>query len=132
MISVSRPTVRSPSPTNAMRPEVTATLASCNSPEYTLAIVPPRTKRSAGRSPRAVSTSFACSSSFASTGLDRLVADHTVCHLFDVPFPLQVFEVSQRLGEREAELVVGEVLGEDAARDLEGCRRPPVQGCKHY
>src|SRR5215203_2007949 len=131
MISVSRPTVRSPSPTNAMRPEVTATLASCNSPEYTLAIVPPRTKRSAGRSPRAVSTSLACSSSSASTGLDCLVADHGVCHLFDVPVPLQVFEVGQRLGEREAELMGGEVLGEDAARDLEGRCRLAVEGGEH-
>ena len=66
--------------------------------------------------------SLACSSSFASTGLDPLIADHAVRHLFDVPVPLQVFEVGERLGEREAELVVGEVLGEDAARDLEGRR----------
>src|SRR5215217_484785 len=64
--------------------------------------------------------------------LDCLVADHAVCHPFYVSFPLQMFEVGERLGEREAERVIGEILGENAARDLEWRRRPPVEGCEHY
>lgn len=43
-------------------------------------------------------------------GLDGLVAHHIVLQAFGVAVSLQVFEVGERLGEREAELVVGEVL----------------------
>ncbi len=43
-------------------------------------------------------------------GLDGLVAHHVVLQAFGVAVSLQVFEVGESLGEREAELVVGEVL----------------------
>src|SRR5215211_3114772 len=55
----------------------------------------------------------------------RNVADDVTSQSPDPPLPDEVLEMGERLGERETELVVAEVLRGDPARDLKrGCRSP--------
>src|SRR5829696_9070971 len=56
-------------------------------------------------------------------GLQGAVSDDGSVQALGPPGVRQVLEVGEGLGEREAELVVAQVVGEDAARDLERRRR---------
>jgi hypothetical protein len=65
-------------------------------------------------------------------GLDGPVAHHVAVQSLGSPFPDEVLEMGERLGEREPELVVAEVFWEDPMRDLEGRCRSPIESGVHH
>ena len=56
-----------------------------------------------------------------------MVTDDIALYLLYPPFLYKMLQVGERLGGREAQPVVGELLGEDPVGDVQGCGRPAVE-----